>query len=171
MHKLLGRDQDTLVDEGISSLSSRLGLVDDTTLPVADLQPAAFEIVEATACARNLFYAPNMDGQVDPGEVVFFLAQGDNASDQPQERALIVVGRIGDQITGLLTSPNPNNQWKKTWIDIGAGPWDTQGRQAWARVDKVIRISESDIRRQGAVIPPARFERIAMRLRDEYGWA
>ena len=86
------------------------------------------------------------------------------------ERALVVIGRTGDHVLGLITSPNPEHADDEKWLDIGSGPWDEQGRRSWLRLDKVIKVAETAIRRQGAVIPLGRFNRIASRLRNEYGW-
>ena len=124
-----------------------------------------------------------MDGQVDPGEVVWFWVPNHDADPNDEtttttddttpkftERALVVIGRTGDHVLGLITSPNPEHADDEKWLDIGSGPWDEQGRRSWLRLDKVIKVAETAIRRQGAVIPLGRFNRIASRLRNEYGW-
>ena len=94
----------------------------------------------------------------------------DDTTPKFTERALVVIGRTGDHVLGLITSPNPEHADDEKWLDIGSGPWDEQGRRSWLRLDKVIKVAETAIRRQGAVIPLGRFNRIASRLRNEYGW-
>lgn len=166
------RDHSDNLDEGLTMLYSRLGL-HETTVPTDIRQEnfAEFTVCPAAACPRSLFYAPNMDGHVDPGEVVWFWVAPDDQTGSLTERALVVVGRHGDLIIGLLTSPNPSHADSTNWLDIGAGPWDDAGRQSWVRLDKVIKVPETAIRRQGAVIPEHRFNRIANRLRSDHGWA
>lgn len=56
------------------------------------------------------------------------------------------------------------------WLDIGAGEWDEAGRDCWVRLDRVLEVSHLDIRRQGAFFPQRRFERVAAKLRDNFGW-
>lgn len=162
--------------EGLDRLNDRLGL--HTHAETSDDKPHTLEFtVEPTSRnPRGIFYAPDMDGQVDPGEVVWFwapacanaTARGANTNET--ERALVVIARHHDDLLGLLTSPNMEHSGDDHWLDIGAGPWDESGDPAWVRLDRLIRIPEHAIRRQGAVIPQGRFERIAIRLRKEYGW-
>lgn len=159
------------LDDGLAHLNDRLGLYESTHHRTLRQDSPACEVAAAVDCARNIFYAPDMDGQVDPGEVVWFWAPTSDVDPSPLERALVVIGRHGPDILGLLTSPNPIHQREDSWLDIGAGPWDETGRQSWVRLDKVVKLPETSIRRQGAVIPQSRFERIANRLRADYGWA
>ncbi|MDO4761390.1 MAG: growth inhibitor PemK [Corynebacterium sp.] len=170
LRSALRRDEVRTLDDGLITLSSRLGLHDADVVAKKKTLAADFQVIDTDSCPRSIFYAPNMDGQVDPGEVVFLFVPGETPADEPIERAIVVVARSGDQVAGLLTSPNPEHASKETWIDIGAGPWDPAGRQSWACLDKVIRVPELAIRRQGAVIPQRRFSRIANKLRSEYGW-
>lgn len=153
------------LEDGLNRLSSRLGLQEQRTRLRSRLSHCT--VAPAEECARTIFYAPDMDGQVDPGEVVWFWTPH---KQTPIERALVVVGRSGSQILGLLASSNPEHSQDRSWLDIGSGPWDENGRQSWVRLDRVIKIPETEIRRQGAVIPPRRFERIANRLRADFGW-
>ena len=120
---------------------------------------------------RELFYAPNMDGSVDPGEVVWFWAPPSSADEQATERAMVVVGRSGPYVVGLATSTNREHATETTWLDIGSGPWDDAHRRSWVRLDKIVKVPEAAIRRQGALIPEHRFNRIADRLRRDYGWS
>ena len=48
--------------------------------------------------------------------------------------------------------------------------WDRQGRPSWVRLDRVLEVPETGIRREGAVLDRARFDAVAARLRSGYGW-
>ncbi|MDO4631067.1 MAG: growth inhibitor PemK [Corynebacterium sp.] len=171
------RDHAGTLDEGLDMLYSRLGLHGPEPTKTPQALTCDFTVCTSDSLPRTIFYAPNMDGQVDPGEVVWFWIPSEDSAHTDDEstlkfteRALVVVGRTGDHVLGLITSPNPEHAHDEKWLDIGAGPWDDEGRQSWLRLDKVIKVAESTIRRQGAFIPPRRFNRIASRLRNEYGW-
>lgn len=165
------RNQAHLLDEGLDLLHHQLGF-HESEYHVPDPNTIAdFHVAPTEACPRSIFYAPNMDGQVDPGEVVWFWVPDERAEAKLAERALVVVGRHGNLVMGLITSPNPMHALSEKWIDIGAGPWDDAGRKSWLRLDKIIKVPETAIRRQGAVIPLRRFHLIANRLRTDYGWA
>ena len=177
------RDHTGALDEGLDMLYSRLGLQGIEPTKADRPFTCDFTVCTSDSFPRNIFYAPNMDGQVDPGEVVWFWVPNHDADPNDEtttttddttpkftERALVVSGRTGDPVLGLITSPNPEHADDEKWLDIGSGPWDEQGRRSWLRLDKVIKVAETAIRRQGAVIPLGRFNRIASRLRNEYGW-
>lgn len=161
---------DPELDRGLARLGDRLGL----DVPTNDTpQRRAVAVVNAKpthALARSLYYAPDMDGQADPGEVVWIMVNTNGPDKPPMERAIVVVGRAAHKILGLLISPDDAHKDEQNWLDIGAGAWDESSRQCWVRLDKVLEIPELHIRRQGAIIPKHRFDRIANRLRKEYGW-
>lgn len=164
-------ESETPLERGLSRLSSRIGLHDHHSTPRNPRHQSSCCVIRTQDCARTVFYAPNMDGHVDPGEVVWFWSPECDADNHPKERSIVVVGRHNDHILGLITSPNEAHREESDWLDIGTGPWNDQGRQSWVRLDKIISVPESDIRRSGAVIPNRRFERIAQRLRSDFGWA
>ncbi|PRQ11666.1 hypothetical protein C1Y63_04445 [Corynebacterium sp. 13CS0277] len=160
------------LDEGLDRIAHRLGLECSNTAVVAHtqrpLQREEVTVVPTTAVARSIYYAPDMDGQADPGEVVWMTLADDEGDTQ--ERAFVVVGRTHHEIMALLISPNAEHAEEKTWLDIGSGVWESSGRNSWVRLDKVVTMPEDAIRRQGAVMPRRRYDRIAHRLRSEFGW-
>ncbi|HJG44621.1 type II toxin-antitoxin system PemK/MazF family toxin [Corynebacterium phoceense] len=151
------------LDTGLRRINDRIGLHGRR----ATIRKAAKIRIEKTESrARSIFFAPDMDGQADSGEVVWVWTP----STPPQERAVLVVGRTRATILGLLISPNPDHSTDDSWLAIGSGEWDEQGRQCWIRLDRVLEIAEEQVRRQGALFPERRFERIANRLRSRYHW-
>ena len=59
----------------------------------------------------------------------------------------------------------------RTWVHIGTGDWDYEGRASWVRLDRVLDVPEEGIRREGAVLARETFEVVAKRLRAEYSWS
>lgn len=158
------------LDSGLSRLNERLGLQTGFRPEVVRAAASAIRVEATERMSRNIYYAPDMDGQAEPGEVVWIWAPSDGPDLPPRERAMLVVGRDRHTILGLLISPNPQHAGAESWLDIGAGEWDASGRQCWIRLDRVLEVSEQGVRRQGALFPPRRFERIANRLRNTYRW-
>ena len=56
------------------------------------------------------------------------------------------------------------------WLALGAGAWDRLSRPSFVRLDRVIELRADAIRRQGAVLDPARFRYVADALRTRGGW-
>ncbi|MGP5496904.1 type II toxin-antitoxin system PemK/MazF family toxin [Corynebacterium flavescens] len=158
------------VDHGLSRINERLGM--HRRAKSREPRKAAHIRVEASAShPRSIFFAPDMDGQADSGEVVWVWAPSDDKQSPPRERAILVIGRTRTTVLGLLISPNPEHAHENEWLEIGSGDWDESGRQCWIRLDRVLEISEEQVRRQGTLFPQRRFERITNRLRSRYHWA
>ncbi|MFD5868214.1 type II toxin-antitoxin system PemK/MazF family toxin [Corynebacterium sp. NPDC060344] len=164
------RGGDTL-DRGLGMLNEQLGLMPDADDDgLARREPAT--VARPTAeVARSIVYAPDMDGQTDPGEVVWapVLLEGD--AEKPRERAVVVVGRHKQTLLGALISTHQRHADSPHWLFIGSGAWDPEGRPSWVRLDKILEVPEAGIRRSGAVMPRRRFDRIAARLRSDYHWS
>lgn len=158
------------VDAGLTLINNRLGLHGERTKHNSD-RVATIHVERTEARPRSVFFTPDMDGQVDSGEVVWVCTPGETAHCAPQERAILVIARTRTEVIGLLISPNPQHTTEDNWLEIGTGEWDEDGRECWIRMDRVIEVPETQIRRQGTLFPPRRFERIANQLRTEYHWA
>jgi hypothetical protein len=122
------------------------------------------------ASRRTLVYAPQLDGRADPGEVVWTWVVYEDDPDRGKDRPVLVVGRDGGTLEGLMLSSNPERDGQRHWFALGPGAWDRQQRPSWVRLDRVLTVAESGIRREGAVLDRARFDAIAAELRRSYGW-
>ncbi len=163
------------LDVGLKLLSPRQA-------PVADRAPAGGERTHAadggearsapTADrARTVSYAPDLDGSADPGEVVWAWVPFEEEDGRGKDRPLLVVGRAGGDLLGLMLSSQHRRDGEPDWISIGSGAWDREGRESFVRLDRVLEVAEHGIRREGAVLDRDRFERVAARLRSRYGWS
>ena len=130
---------------------------------------AVREIYDAAQAAK-LEYEPAMDGDADPGEVVWAWVPFEEDASRGKDRPLLVVGRRGGELAGLMLSSQHDHADDPDWIPIGTGGWDRKGRASFVRLDRVLQVGEHDIRREGAVLDRARFDRVAAALRTRYGW-
>lgn len=112
-------------------------------------------------------YAPKADGKPDPGEIVWAWVPYEEDHSQGKDRPVLLVGRDGNHLLALmLTSKDRNNAENRDrdYVDIGTGPWDKQGRPSEVKVDRVIRLDEAGIRREGAILDRDRFASVAGKL-------
>lgn len=163
------------LDRGLEALRNQLGFGpnagEETPEDHLHRGHAPFEVADTDDRARTIFYAPDLDGQVDPGEIVWFLAPVDAAAKEHSERAMLVVGRTRRRgVLGLLISPNASHSHDGNWMEIGSGQWDSLGRPCWIRLDRVLEVPDHALRRAGALFPRARFERVASALRSRFDW-
>ena len=120
--------------------------------------------------ARRVAYAPDLDGSADPGEIVWTWVPYEEDDGRGKDRPVLVVGREGRELVGLMLSSQSERADDRNWVGIGSGKWDGQGRPSYVRLDRVIEVGEHEIRREGAVLDKRRFDRVAQELRERYGW-
>ncbi len=127
--------------------------------------PARARSTPTAARARTVDYTPDLDGAADPGEIVWAWVPFEECDGRGKDRPLLVVGRGRGRLLGLMLSSQHEHADDPDWVPIGAGEWDRHGRASYVRLDRVLEVGEHDIRREGAVLDPQRFELVAARLR------
>ncbi|MFI5892969.1 type II toxin-antitoxin system PemK/MazF family toxin [Actinoplanes sp. NPDC051513] len=120
---------------------------------------------------RHLEYSPNLDGDADPGEIVWTWVPYEDDPSQGKDRPVLVVGRNGHDVYALMLSSQSEHDGRRNWLALGPGAWDREHRPSWIRLDRVLDIDGDGIRREGAILDRGRFDRVAAQLRKGYGWA
>ncbi|GEN78539.1 type II toxin-antitoxin system PemK/MazF family toxin [Actinotalea fermentans] len=119
-------------------------------------------------------YAPDLDGEPDPGEVVWAWVPYEEDHSRGKDRPVLVVGHDGPWLLGLMLTTRDHDTRPgrpgEVWLDLGAGAWDAQRRPSEVRLDRVVRLAPATVRREGAVLDLERFERVAGSLRRGGGW-
>ncbi len=124
-----------------------------------------------TGQTRTITYAPNLDGAADPGEIVWAWVPYEENDGRGKDRPLLVVGREGADLVGLMLSSQQDRSDDRDWVSIGTGDWDREGRESFVRLDRVLEVGEHDIRREGAILDRGRFDAVAGELRGRFGWS
>jgi hypothetical protein len=119
---------------------------------------------------RRLEYAPQLDGEADPGEVVWTWVAYEDDPRQGKDRPVLVIGRESRTLFGLMLSSQSERDGQRHWLALGPGAWDQEQRPSWVRLDRVLTMREDGIRREGAVLERARFDTVCRALRAGYGW-
>jgi len=120
----------------------------------------------------EIVYAPDPDGDADPGEVVWAWVPYEDDPTRGKDRPVLVVAREGDVLVTLaMTSQDHDRDAAqearagRSWMDVGSGPWDAQGRPSEVRLDRLVRLRADAVRREGAVMPRPVFDQVAAALR------
>ncbi|MCP2264203.1 type II toxin-antitoxin system PemK/MazF family toxin [Promicromonospora thailandica] len=116
-------------------------------------------------------YRPELDGEPDPGEVVWSWVPYEEDHSQGKDRPVLIVGNDGPWLLALqLTSQDHDRDAQqearagRRWMDIGTGDWDRSGRPSEVRLNRVVRIHPDAVRREGAVLDKAVFDRVVAAL-------
>ena len=120
----------------------------------------------------DLTYAPKPDGRPDPGEIVWTWVPYEEDHQQGKDRPVLLVGHDGEWLLALMLTSKDHDRdaadearYGRYWTDIGTGRWDAQGRPSEVRVDRIIRVDPTAVRREGAVLDRVRFDHVAIAVR------
>lgn len=116
----------------------------------------------------EIVYAPERDGEADPGEVVWAWVPYEDDPKQGKDRPVLIIGRIGRQLAGVpLSSRNHDGgNFEHEWVAVGSGAWDDRGRPSYAHASRLLRFDPDQIRREGSALDRARFDVVIERVRE-----
>ncbi|TFV73415.1 type II toxin-antitoxin system PemK/MazF family toxin [Blastococcus sp. CT_GayMR19] len=127
--------------------------------------------------APDVEYGPREDGRPDPGEVVWAWVPYDEGDGRGKDRPVLVIGRRGPDLLGLLLTSQDHDRdaaeearHGRVWTDIGSGAWDARGRPSEVRLDRLLVLRPAAVRREGAALDRARFDRVIAEARRVQGW-
>ncbi|MBK0330166.1 type II toxin-antitoxin system PemK/MazF family toxin [Brachybacterium sp. MASK1Z-5] len=137
--------------------------------------------------APAISYAPSADGDADPGEIVWAWVHFEEDIAQGKDRPVLVLALedasvggadgSGQAVVALMLTSRDRGQGTHTdehgatWVDIGTGSWDSQHRPSEVRVDRLLRIPASAVRREGARVDRDRFDAVVAEARRVHGWS
>jgi hypothetical protein len=117
------------------------------------------------AAGDRIEYTPCIDGDPDPGEVVWTWVPYEEDPTQGKDRPVVIIGRRGSHLLGVpLTSKRHDNEAQ---VEVGRGPWDREDRVSYAKVERLLDIDPADVRREGAVLERARFDAVVAGVQAE----
>lgn len=161
-----------VIQQGLRiGMEALAGQAAPTPVALTTGRPVTRASVPTAQRARRIFYAPNLDGRADPGEIVWTWVVYEDDPTRGKDRPVLVVGRDQRTLLGLMLSSQEHHAQDDAWVGIGTGNWDYDGRPSWVRLDRVLDVPEDGIRREGAILDRDRFEVIATRLRTEFSWS
>lgn len=115
-------------------------------------------------------YAPERDGEPDPGEIVWCWVPYEDDPTQGKDRPVVVIGSAGDQLAVIpLSSRDHEGRLDRDeWIELGRGAWDRDGRVSYANVDRLLRVAVDAVRREGSMLDRERFDRVVEAVAEHH---
>lgn len=105
----------------------------------------------------NFRYAPREDDEPDPGEIVWTWVPYEEDRSQGKDRPVLVLAEdSGRLVFAQLTSKDNvqhgvrQDRHGNSWLDISAGAWDSRRRPSEVRLDRLLCVHPSQVRREGA---------------------
>ncbi len=121
-------------------------------------------------------YRPQADDRAQPGEVIWTWVPFEEDHSQGKDRPVLVICELSDgTLLGLpLTSKDHDrdkaqeNATGRYWMNLGPGAWDRDHRESEVRLDRVIQIDPTTIRRISVSIDQDLFNRVADGVRRHW---
>lgn len=124
----------------------------------------------------DIVYSPDPDGEPDPGEVVWTWVPYEEDASQGKDRPVLVLARAGESlIIAQMTSKDHDRDAAQEashgryWFDVGSGAWDPRGRPSEVRLDRLLAVEPSAVRREGATMSRGTFDAVVAALREHWG--
>ncbi len=125
----------------------------------------------------EIVYAPQRDGEADPGEVVWGWVPYEEDATRGKDRPVLIIGRRRtdghEQWLGLMLTSKDHDRdaadearHGRHWMDVGSGGWDREGRASEVRLDRLIVLEHDAVRREGAALDQAVFEAVVAAARS-----
>lgn len=115
------------------------------------------DITAAELRSVHLEYAPQPDGDPDPGEVVWTWVPYVENDGRGKDRPVLIIGRIDkESVVGCYLSTKQH----RDYLPIGTGAWDPQRRESFLSPERLLRITHDGMRREGVQIDRTRFEAV-----------
>ena len=112
--------------------------------------------VRAAIPGVQIEYRPQRDGDPDPGEVVWAWVPFEEDPTLGKDRPVVIVGHHGEDLSGVaLTTKRTGHS---SQVEVGSGAWDPRGRPSYAKVDRLLDIEPTSVRREGAALSRRRFD-------------
>lgn len=118
--------------------------------------------------ADPFIYDPDLDGDADPGEIVWTWVPYEDDPSQGKDRPVVVIGRDGDDVLGVYLSSKSHADRPDgdEWIELGSGAWDSDGRISFVNAGRLLRLDPDKIRREGAILERERFDAVVAKVRS-----
>ena len=122
-------------------------------------------------------YAPSADGRPDPGEVVWTWVPYEDDPRRGKDRPVLVLAIEGRTVVALMLTSKDHDRdaadearHGRVWLDVGAGGWDPRDRPSEVRLDRVLRLPTSAVRREGAALDRHRYDEVVRAASRLHGW-
>jgi hypothetical protein len=129
--------------------------------------PQLFRRTAEPPVSSQATYAPEQNGRPDPGEIVWAWVPYEEDASQGKDRPVLVIAMSGTDVIALpLTSKDHDRDADqeahagRLWMDVGTGSWDTQGRPSEVRLNRVLVLPGSGVRREGGALPRPTFDAV-----------
>ncbi len=116
-------------------------------------------------------YSPSRNRLPDSGEVIWTWVPYEENDGRGKDRPVLVIGRQSRERVYAVRMTSRSHDGDRDYVPIGAGEWDSRGRESWVDIEQLYSVHTDGMRREAAVLDERRYARVAQSLISRYGWA
>lgn len=138
-------------------------------------QAAPFSYAGDFSGKPQLSYAPHADDIADPGEIVWGWIPYEEDHSLGKDRPVLIIGKNDSWLLAVPLSTTDHDLDRvqeeragRYWIEIGRGPWDTKNRESFVRVNRILQLEPSHLRRIACRLDQERFEKVCQAILTHY---
>ena len=134
--------------------------------PAPKLMPVSGRGIQPESNELVFEYTPDLDGDPDPGEVVWTWVPYEEDPTQGKDLPVVIVGRRRRTMVGVALTSRRRDDGPQ--VAVGPGAWDREGRPSYAKIGRLLEIDPEQVRREGAVLPRRTFDQVVTAVRREH---
>ena len=127
---------------------------------------ATRDLTSAEIRSLRLSYEPDPDGDPDPGEIVWTWVPYAENDGRGKDRPVLIIARIDAQTTAACYLSTKRHDG---FVSVGTGGWDREGRESFLATERVLRVTNAGMRREGHVLDRDRFVTAVAVVAREHG--
>lgn len=101
-------------------------------------------------------YAPKLDGEPDPGEVIWTWVPYVEQDGRGKDRPVLILARLDAMSWAACYLSTKHHSG---FVSVGTGSWDSQGRESFLSPERVLRVTDAGMRRESTGIDRASYDR------------
>lgn len=108
-------------------------------------------------------FAPKLDGDPDPGEVIWTWVPYVENDGRGKDRPVLIIARLTSESWAACYLSTKQHHG---FVSVGTGPWDSQGRESFLSPERVLRVTEAGMRRESTGMSKATFDRAVQAVKQ-----
>lgn len=127
---------------------------------------ATRDLTAAELRAMRPSFAPSLDGEPDPGEVIWTWVPYAENDGRGKDRPVLIIARLD---SGGWAACYLSTKQHRGFVSVGTGPWDAQGRESFLSPERVLRVTGQGMRRESMGMDRSHYDRAVQAVRRWHG--
>lgn len=152
--------------QGASKSAGSASLNEHADSPGREGSGATRDLTPAELRSMRPSYAPKLDGEPDPGEVIWTWVPYVENDGRGKDRPVLIIARLDEASWAACYLSTKEH---RDFVSVGSGSWDSQGRESFLSPERVLRVTDEGMRRESTGIDRSRFDQAVQAVMRWHG--